>query len=181
MTGEAILPLYGVAAEFANPTELVSAINRVREAGYTRMDAYTPFPVEGVNEAMGVKTTVLPWIILAGALFGMAGGFGFQYWALAIDYPFNVGGRPLFSWPMFIPITFEMTILFGALAAVLGMLALNGLPMPYHPLFHLPRFALASRDRFFLCVMANDPKFDATATAQFLAGLGAREVTEVPQ
>jgi Protein of unknown function (DUF3341) len=175
------LPLYGVAAEFDSPTALVQAVHRVREAGYTRMDAYTPFPVEGLDEAMAVRTTWLPWIILAGGLLGMAGGYAMQYWCLAIDYPFNVGGRPLHSWPMFIPVTFEMTILGASLAAVLGMLALNGLPMPYHPLFHVPRFALATRDRFFLCVMANDPQFDAAATARFLAELGAREVTEVPQ
>ncbi len=175
------LPLYGVAAEFADATALVHAARRTREAGYTRMDAYTPFPVEGLNEAMAIRTTILPYLILLGGILGGVGGYAFQYWALAVAYPFNVGGRPLHSWPMFIPVTFELTILGASLAAVLGMLALNGLPMPYHPLFNVPRFALASRDRFFLCVMANDPKFDAHQTAEFLAGLGAREVTEVPQ
>jgi len=176
-----ILPLYGVAAEFEDATKLVRATERARDAGFTRMDAYAPFPVEGLSEALPIGPTILPWIILVGGLIGMVGGFGMQYWCLAIDYPFNVGGRPLLSWPMFIPVTFELTILCASLAAVLGMLALNGLPMPYHPLFHLPRFALASRDRFFLCIMANDPKFNAPETAQFLASLGAREVTEVPQ
>jgi Protein of unknown function (DUF3341) len=145
------------------------------------MDAYTPFPVEGLIEAMPSRPTMLPYIILAGGIIGLVGGFGMQYWCLAVDYPFNVGGRPLFSWPMFIPVTFELTILCASLAAVLGMLALNGLPMPYHPMFHLPRFALASRDRFFLCVMANDPKFSAPETTQLLTDLGARDVTEVPQ
>jgi Protein of unknown function (DUF3341) len=176
-----VLPLYGVAGEFDDATALVQVTNRVREAGYTRMDAYTPFPVEGLIEAMPGRPTILPYIVLAGGLLGMVGGFGMQYWCLAVDYPFNVGGRPVFSWPMFIPVTFELTILSASLAAVLGMLALNGLPMPYHPLFHLPRFALASRDRFFLCVMANDPKFNAQETARFLTELGARNVTEVPQ
>jgi hypothetical protein len=175
------LPLYGVAAEFDDATGLMRAVHGVRATGYTRMDAYTPFPVEGLIEAMPGRPTMLPYIILVGGIIGLVGGFGMQYWCLAVDYPFNVGGRPLFSWPMFIPVTFELTILCASLAAVLGMLALNGLPMPYHPMFHVPRFAHASRDRFFLCVMANDPKFNAQETAQLLADLGAREVTEVPQ
>jgi hypothetical protein len=175
------LPLYGIAAEVDDATALMRAVHGVRAAGYTRMDAYTPFPVEGLIEAMPSRPTMLPYIILAGGLLGLVGGFGMQYWCLAVDYPFNVGGRPLFSWPMFIPVTFELTILCASLAAVLGMLALNGLPMPYHPMFHVPRFAHASRDRFFLCVMADDTKFNASETAQLLASLGAREVTEVPQ
>jgi hypothetical protein len=175
------LPLYGIAAEFDDATTLMRAVHGVRAAGYTRMDAYTPFPVEGLIEAMPSRPTMLPYIILAGGFIGLVGGFGMQYWCLAVAYPFNVGGRPLFSWPMFIPVTFELTILCASLAAVLGMLALNGLPMPYHPMFHVPRFALASRDRFFLCVMANDPKFNALETTQLLADLGAREVSEVPQ
>jgi hypothetical protein len=174
-------PLYGVAAEFDDPTALVHAIHRAREAGYTRMDAYTPFPIEEVAEAMQVRQTWLPLIILLGGLVGALGGYGMQYYAAVVGYPLNIGGRPLHSWPMFVPVTFELTILAASVTAVLAMLALNGLPMPYHPLFHLPRFALASRDRFFLCIMATDPKFEPEATRQLLAGLNAREVSEVPQ
>ena len=174
-------PIYGLLAEFDSPTALVEAARRAYSEGYRRMDAYSPFPVEELAEAIGFKQTRIPLVVLLGGLFGCVGGFFMQYYANVIGYPMNVGGRPLNSWPSFIPITFEMTILAAALSAVLGMLALNGLPMPYHPLFHLPRFALATRDRFFLCIEATDPKFDTAATRQFLAALKPKEITEIPQ
>src|SRR5436190_64784 len=164
-------PIYGVLAEFENPEDLLHAVRRARRAGYRRMDAYTPFPVEHLAEELGFHHTALPVIVLIGGLAGCAGGFLLQYWVSAIDYPLNIGGRPLNSWPAFIPVTFELTILVAALSAVLGMLGLNGLPMPYHPLFNHPRFALASRNRFFLCIESVDGKFNREATAQFLSDL----------
>jgi ActD protein len=173
--------VYGLAAEFDNPTELVRAAESAHAAGYRRMDAYSPFPVEGLAEALGFRHTRLPLVIFLGGLAGCIGGFVLQWWIAAVDYPINVGGRPFFSWPAFIPVTFELTVLCGATAAVLGMLGMNGLPRPYHPLFNVPRFALASRDRFFLAIEARDPKFELGPTRAFLAGLGAREVSEVPE
>ncbi len=175
------LPAYGLLAEFDGAAELLHAARAARGAGYRRVDAYSPFPVEGLAEELGLRRTALPPLVLLGGLVGCVLGFGMQYYAAAVSYPVNVGGRPLNSWPMFLPVTFELTVLLAALTAVLGMLALNGLPMPYHPLFHAPRFALATRDRFFLCVEAADPQYDREATGRFLASLGAREVTEVPQ
>jgi hypothetical protein len=172
--------LYGLLAEFDNPTDLVAAAHRTREAGYKRVEAYTPFPVEELTEALPVRRSKLPLVILIGGLVGGVGGYYMQYYANVIGYPLNIGGRPLHSWPSFIPVTFEMTILAAALTAVLAMLGMNGLPMPYHPLFNVPRFALASRDRFFLCIEARDPGYDEEATRQFLAGLRPRSVQEVP-
>jgi hypothetical protein len=166
-------------AEFDRPEELRSATQQAYADGYRRMDAYTPFPVEGLAEALGLHRTRLPLVVLLGGLVGCIGGFALQYYAAVIDYPINVGGRPLNSWPAFVPVTFEITILCAALAAVLGMLALNGLPMPYHPVFNVPRFELATRDHFFLCIEATDPRFDRQGTRQFLERLGSREVTEV--
>src|ERR687896_2271236 len=171
--------LYGLMAEFENPTELVAAAHAARRAGYKRMDAYSPIPIEELHEAIGFHHTKLPLIVLIGGIIGGLAGYGLQYWASAIEYPLNVGGRPFNSWPAFVPITFELTILGAALSAVFGMLALNGLPMPYHPVFNAPRFALASRNRFFLCIESRDPKFDRDATQRFLDRLDPRGVSEV--
>ena len=172
-------PIYGLMAEFNDPNELVAAARSARDVGYRQLDAYTPFPIEELHEALGSHHTRLPLVVLLGGLAGCVGGYGLQYWASAIAYPLNVAGKPLHSWPAFIPVTFECTILGAALAAVLGMLALNGLPMPYHPVFNVPRFALASRNRFFLCIEAKDPKFDLEGTRRFLETLNPREVTTV--
>ena len=176
MNGES---LYGLMAEFESPTALVIAANKAREAGYRKMDAYSPIPIEELHEALGFPTTKLPMLVAGGALVGALAGFGLQVWASTVAYPINVGGRPLLSWPSFIPPTFETAILFAAFAAVFGMLALNGLPMPYHPVFNVTRFVMASRDRFFLCIEAGDPKFDRAATRQFLQSLDPREVSDV--
>lgn len=172
--------VYGLLAEFDGPEELVRAAERTRQEGYTRVDAYSPFPVEGLAEALGFRRTRLPLVIFAGGLVGGLAAVVMQYYAAVISYPINVGGRPLNSWPSWIPVTFELTVLIAALAAVLGLLGLNGLPMPYHPLFNIARFARVTRDRFFLCVEATDPRFDRETTHAFLSGLGAREVVEVP-
>jgi hypothetical protein len=172
---------YGLLAEFTTPTDLVAAIHRAREAGYRTMDAYTPYPVEEVAEALHVHDRRLPLIVLIGGILGGLGGYALQFWTSTIDYPLNVGGRPFHSWPAFIPITFETTVLVAAISAVLGMLALNGLPTPYHPLFNAPRFALATRDRFFLCIEATDPMFDGTETMRFLQRLEPRSVSEVEE
>ena len=171
--------IYGLLAEFEDATALVQATERTHEAGYRRFDAYSPFPIEELHHAMGAPHSRLPLIVLIGGIAGCLGGFFLQYWASTIAYPINVGGRPLNSWPAFIPVTFECTILVAALSAVLGMLALNGLPMPYHPVFNVDRFALASRSRFFLCIEARDKKFDTESTREFLQSLGPREVTVV--
>jgi len=171
--------LYGVMAEFESPGDLLDAAGRAYEVGYRQMDAYTPFPVHGLAEALGFHRTRLPVLVLVGGITGCVGGYFLQYWIAAIDYPLNIGGRPLNSWPAFIPVTFELTILLAALAAVLGMLALNGLPMPYHPVFNVPAFELASRNRFFLCIESNDPKFDRGETWQFMESLKPQAVFEV--
>jgi len=170
---------YGLLAEFTDANALVAAAARAREAGYRRIDAFTPFPIEGLAEVMGFHERKLPLLVLIGGIAGALGGYGLQYWVSVMAYPLNIGGRPYHSWPSFIPVTFEMTILVAAFTAVLGMLALNGLPMPYHPVFNAPRFVLASRDRFFLLIEARDPSFDRTETAIFLRSLEPREVTEV--
>jgi hypothetical protein len=171
--------LYGLMAEFESPEELLAAAQRAYREGYRRLDAHSPFPIHGLAEAIGVRRTWLPLLVLIGGLLGALVGYGTQYYVAAIDYPINVGGRPFNSWPSFIPITFEVTILFAALTAVFGMLALNGLPMPYHPVFNAPRFALATHDRFFLCIEAADPRFDPESTRRFLEGLNAKEVSDV--
>src|SRR5256885_9704272 len=171
--------IYGLMAEFDNPNDLLAATTRARVEGYRQMDGSTPFRVEGLAEALGFQHTRVPLIVLIGGLVGCAAGYLMQYYLAAIDYPLNIGGRPLNSWPAYIPITFELTILVAALSAVLGMLALNGLPMPYHPVFHVPRFALATRSRVFLCIEANDRQFDVDRTRHLLESLRPREVSAV--
>ena len=172
-------PLYGVMAEFENPTDLVAAARKVYSLGYRRINGYSPYPIEELSEAIGFTHTSLPLIVFIGGLLGGIGGFLMQYWIAAWDYPINVGGKPTNSWPAFIPITFEMTVLCAAFAAVLGMLVLNKLPQPYHPVFNVPSFAMATRDRFFLAVEANDPKFDHGKVVELLKSLGALEVNDV--
>jgi hypothetical protein len=179
MAGKPRPELYGVMAEFGSSAELVSAVQTARAQGYLRMDAYTPYPIEAVIHALGHERSILPFLVLGGGIAGGLGGLLLQYWVSVIAYPVNVGGRPLFSWPAFVPVAFECTILLAALTAVLGMFALNGLPMPHHPVFNVRRFALASRDRYFLCIEARDPKFDAAATAAFLWSLNPSHVAEV--
>ena len=171
--------VYGLMAEFEDPTSLVNATHSAYHEGYRCMDAYSPYPIEELHEALGSHHTRLPLIVLIGGLTGCIGGYLLQYWVSAIAYPVNIGGKPLHSWPAFIPVTFECTILVAALSCVLGMLALNGLPQPYHPVFNVPRFALASRNRFFLCIESEDPKFDIEGTRRFLETLSPREVTTV--
>ena len=173
------VPPYGLMAEFENPDALLSATRRAFEAGFRRMDAYTPFPIEGLAEALGSHRTHVPLVILIGGLIGCLGGFYLQYWVHVIDYPLIIGGRPLNSWPAFVPVTFELTILIAALFGFFGLLIMNGLPMPYHPVFNVERFQLASRDRFFLCIEVGDPKFDPDGTRRFLESLGSLGVYQV--
>jgi Alternative complex III, ActD subunit len=172
--------IYGVLGEFETERQILHAAEKAREAGYRRLDAYAPFPVEGLSEALGLKRNKVPLITLIGGLGGGLGGFFFQYWVNVISYPLNIAGRPLNSWPAFIPVTFELTILGASLSAVFGMLALNGLPQPYHPLFNNERFAKhATSDRFYLCIEARDKKFHLAEVARFLQGLDAHHVSEV--
>ncbi len=173
--------VHGLMAEFEDATQLVVAANKTREAGFVDVDAYSPIPIEELHHAIGFKKTRLPLMVLIGGLLGGAGGFSLEYWVSAIAYPLNVGGKPLVSWPMFIPVTFECTILGAALTTVIGMFALNKLPMPYHPVFNVPRFAMASRNRFFLCIEATDRQFDLERTRAFMDTLGAHEVTTVAE
>jgi Protein of unknown function (DUF3341) len=173
-------PVYGIMAEFASAQALVDAAKRTHEAGYQRIDAYSPFPIEGLAEELGFHQNSVPLVVLIGGIVGGLTGYLMQYWISAVDYPLNIGGKPAHSWPAFIVITFEMTILFAGVSAVLGMLALNGLPMPYHPVFNVPRFALASKDRFFLIVFSSDPKYDPAGTRNFIEGLAPRSISEVP-
>jgi hypothetical protein len=173
-------PIYGVMAEFDTPVALVEAAKRTYQAGYRKIDTYTPFPVEGLAEEIGFHRDEVPLVVLIGGIVGGLTGYLMQYWMSAVAYPLNIGGKPYHSWPAFIVITFEMTILFAGISAVFGMLALNGLPMPYHPVFNVPRFTRASRDRFFLVVFSSDVKYDPAATRQFLESLDPRSVAEVP-
>ena len=171
--------VYGVMAEFDNPTALVNATREAYQKGYKKLDAYTPFPIEELSEVLHLHRNKLPLIVLIGGLLGGLTGYLLQYFITVIYFPINVGGRPLHSWPSYIIITFELTILFGCIAATFGMIALCGLPMPYHPVFNVPRFSAASRDRFFLCIEATDPLFDLEKTTGFLETLEPHEVSEV--
>ncbi len=171
--------LYGLLGEFETTEVLIEAARKAHAAGYRKMNAYTPFPLEGLSEALGQPPTRLPLVVLLGGMFGGIAAYAMLYYASVISYPINVGGRPLHSWPSFIPITFEMTVLGASFAAFFGMLGLNGLPHPHHPLFGVPAFSLASRDRFFLCIQSRDPLFQLETARQFLESLGAR-VHEVP-
>jgi hypothetical protein len=171
--------LYGLMAEFATPEQLLDAANKTYAAGYRKMDAYTPMPVEGLADAIGFRKHYVSQAVLAGGLFGCVGGFSLLYWISKIAYAHNVAGRPMNSWPAYIPITFECTVLVSALVAVFGMFAMNGLPQPYHPVFNVPEFARASKDRFFLCVEAADPIFDKERTREFLSTLTSYEVADV--
>jgi hypothetical protein len=171
--------IYGLMAEFHTAEELVEATHKVHEAGFKHVDAFTPYPIEEVAHALDLPRSKMPLIVLGGGLVGAAVGYALQYWSQVLEYPMNIGGRPFHSWPAFIVPTFETTILFAALSAVLGMFALNGLPQPYHPVFNVPGFALASRDRYFLVIEAQDAKFDLDQTRRFLLDLHASEVSEV--
>jgi hypothetical protein len=171
--------LHGLLAEFDSARHLVEAAERTHAAGYRKVDAYSPFPIEELAEALGHHHSPVPLLVLGGGLAGAAAGIGLQYFVSVVAYPLNIGGKPLWSWPAFIPVAFETTILFAAFAAVFGMLIVNRLPQPHHPVFNAPRFALASRDRYFLCIEAEDTQFDREATRQFLLSLSPTEVTEV--
>jgi hypothetical protein len=171
--------LYGLLAEFDDPKGLVEAAKRTYAAGYRKIDTFSPYPIEEAWEAIGHHDRRLSFIVLAGGLMGLLTGVGLQEWVNFLAYPVNIAGKPLNSWPQFVPVTFELTILFASLAAVIGMIVLNGLPQPYHPAFNVDRFERATRDKFFLIVESEDPKFDRQATAAFLKGLNASEVSEV--
>jgi hypothetical protein len=171
--------LHGVMGEFETPEQLLSAAKKARAAGYKHVDAYTPFPIEGLAQAIGFRWTAVPLITLIGGIGGGLTGFGMQYWCAAISYPINIAGRPLNSWPAFIPVTFELTVLGASIFAVVGMLALNKLPQPYHPVFNVERFAQGSTDRFFLVLEARDPKFDLAECARFLQEVSAKHISEV--
>jgi hypothetical protein len=172
--------IYGLLAEFDSVDTVITAAHRVREAGYRKVDAYSPFPLEELSEAIGFEKNGVALVCLVGGLLGCTGAYILQWWVNTISYPVNIGGRPFHSWPSFIIVTFEMTILFSGLSAVFGMLALNGLPMPYHPVFNVPRFDAASRDRFFIIIFSSDKNYDSVRTRTFLEGLNPLSVSEVP-
>ncbi len=173
-------PSYGLMAEFDSAQELVVAAHKAHEAGYQKLDAYSPFPIEGLAEAIGFHKNRVALVVLIGGIVGGLSAYALQYWVAAITYPTNVGGRPYHSWPSFIIVTFELTILFAGVSSAVGMIALNGLPMPYHPVFNVPEFAQASENKFFLVVFSSDPNYDAARTRSFLAGLSPRMIAEVP-
>lgn len=172
--------LYGVAAEFPSAADLLAAARSVRQEGYRRFDTFSPLPIHGMEDAVGQRFTRLPWIVFVLGVLGATAGFGLQYWTSVIDYPLNIGGKPLNSWPAFIPITFECGILVAGLTSAIAMVLMNGLPRPHHPVFNIPNFERASIDRFFLCIEADDPKFDRDSTRTFLQGLNPDAVSEVP-
>jgi len=172
--------LHGVMAEFEQPEQLLEAAKRAHAEGYRKMDAYTPYAVEGMSQALGINRTRVPLITLIGGIIGGVGGYFMMWYSRVISYPLNIGGRPNHAWPAFIPITFEMTVLGASLAAFFACLALNKLPQLYHPVFNVPTFDLASQTRFFLCIEADDPKFDVAGTSAFLQSLKPVSVAEVP-
>jgi hypothetical protein len=178
-TIETLHPLYGMMAEFETPGQLVAAARRVREAGFKNFDAYTPYPIHELDEAMDLHDNRVSLFTLIGGIIGGLSGFGLCSWVEGVALPLNIGGRPLISVPMFIPITFELTILLGGLTAAISMILLNGLPRPYHPVFNVEKFANASRSKFFLCIESDDPKFNRDETASFLESLGPEEISEV--
>ena len=178
--GKPLEGIYGVIAEFHDAQQLLDAANKTREAGYTSIDAFSPFPIHGLSEAIGFKHTRLSAVVLIMGILGGLGGFFMCWFANVVHYPLNIGGKPFNSWPAWIPITFECAVLFAAFGAVFGMLALNGLPMPYHPVFNIQRFEQASRDRFFLVIQSRDPRFDLDQVRDFLDALNPREVIDVP-
>ena len=171
--------LYGLIAEFDTPEDLMAAAEKARDAGYKKLDAFAPFPVEGLSAAIGFKDKFIPILMLCGGIFGSSWGLGMQIFSLGVHYPLNIGGRPMWSWPNFIPIMFEATVLTAAFTGVIMMFALNGLPQPYHPVFNAPNFDRASTDKFFLCIEAKDPKFDLTATRQLLQSANPVLVSEI--
>jgi len=173
--------LHGILAEFDSATEMVDAARLVRDAGYTKTDAFSPFPLHEIDEALGIKRSVLPFLVFAGGITGLLSGIALEYFVHVVDFPIIVGGRPHFSLPAFIPPAYELTILFSAFTAVFGMLFLNGLPRPYHPVFNIPRFALASREKFFLIIESADEKYDYAETRAFMETLGAQEVFDVEE
>jgi hypothetical protein len=173
-------PVYGLMAEFDSPQQLVDAAHKTHGAGYKEIDAFSPFPIEGLADAIGFHKNRVSLVVLICGIIGGVSGYLLQYYVAVISYPVNIGGRPLHSWPSFIIVTFELTILFGGISAAVGMLALNGLPLPYHPVFNVPAFSKASDNGFFLVVSSTDPKFDAARTRDFLKGLAPRAVSEVP-
>ncbi len=173
-------PIYGIMAEFDTPSDIVAAAHKTYAAGYRKIDTYTPFPIEELAEAIGFHHNGVAPVVLVGGILGCLSGYLLQWWIATVSYPVNVGGRPYHSWPAFIVVTFELTILFSVLAATFGMLALNGLPMPYHQVFNVPRFAFATKDRFFLIVFSSDPMYNPIATRDFLQSLGPRSISEVP-
>jgi len=172
-------PYYGVMAQFDNPDDILAAAKAAFAAGYRKLDAYSPLPVHGLADAIGYKRTRLPWLVFCMGIVGAIAGYGLCYWVSVIDYPLNIGGRPFHSGPSFIPVTFELTILFSAMTSAFGMLIANGLPQPYHPVFNVANFARASSDLFFLCIEAEDEKFDMEETTRFLQSLNPQEVSQV--
>lgn len=172
-------PLYGVIAEFDSADDLLHAAKQAYSEGYRKMDAFTPFPVHGLAEAMGPDDNRIKWLIFLGGLVGVSAGIGLEYWASVHAYPHNVGGKPLWSWPLFVPPAYECMILFASAAAFFGMFALNGLPRPHHPVFSAKRFELASQNKFFMVIESVDPKFDREGTAKFLSTLNPAQISEV--
>lgn len=173
--------IYGIMAEFDTPTQLVDAARQVRDAGFVKTDAFSPFPLHEIDEALGIKRSILPFLVFGGGIIGLLSGIGLEVFVHYIDYPIIVGGRPHLSIPSFIPPAYELTILLAAFTAVFGMILLNGLPQPYHPVFNVPRFALASREKFFLLIETKDPKFDYEETKSFMQNLNPQEVFDVEE